>query len=125
MKRAKQIIDIVFKCIDKLSDEEIERLINKESKLVCVDVKKKINKNNVDSNEILDICNKINNASTREEAYNLLNNKIKKDKLYDIAKYFNIHVLKSYNKQKIIHNIVEGVVGIKIDKNLFMDIEIK
>ena len=39
MEKSRKIIDIVFKTISKLRDEEIESIINKEGKLVLVDYK--------------------------------------------------------------------------------------
>ena len=36
MEKSRKIIDIVFKTISKLSDDEIESIINREGKLVYV-----------------------------------------------------------------------------------------
>ena len=41
MERSRKILDVVFRCISKLSDDEIESLINKESKLVCISTKRR------------------------------------------------------------------------------------
>ena len=125
MEKAKQIVDIVFRCISKLSDEEIGYLINKEAKLVYVDIKKVNDVKKSCENDILDICKVLDNVNSREKAYNLLGNNIKKDMLFSIAKYFDVHVLKSYTKLKIIDSIVEGVVGNRIDKNAIESIDIK
>ncbi len=39
MEKARNIVDVVFRYIAKLSDDEIERLINNESKFVCISSK--------------------------------------------------------------------------------------
>ncbi len=126
MDKARKIVDVVFRCIDKLSDDEIESLINSESKLICVSTEKKeaIVKS-VDSN-IKRICESIENVRFRDEAYKILKKpNIKKDNLINIAKCLDVHILKSYNKTKIIECIVENVVGIKVDREAIRDIDIK
>lgn len=125
MEKAREILDVVFRCISKLSDEEIQRIINKEAKLVCVDINRDSKKEVVKGDNVLEICNSIDRLNSREDAYKFLSNNIKKDKLFSIAKHFNVHVLKSYTKSKIIDSIVEGVVGIRVDKSVIKNIDIK
>ena len=115
MEKSRKIIDIVFKTISKLRDEEIESIINKEGKLVYIKKEKDIK-----NNEQLD------KISSREEAYKILKRKtIKKDDVINIANHYNIKILKSHTKAKIIDNIVEGVVGFKEDKEAIKNIDIK
>ena len=45
MEKSRKIIDIVFKTISKLRDEEIESIINKEGKLVYIKKEKDIKNN--------------------------------------------------------------------------------
>lgn len=124
MEDARKIIDLVFKSVSKLSDEEIKKLINKEAKLVYIE-KTKGNNKNINS-KILDICDKLNSINSKEEAYKLLNDKsIKKDMLMDIAKHIDIHVLKSYNKSKIIDRLVESTVELNVDRNSISNLDIK
>ena len=128
MEKSRKIIDIVFKTISKLRDEEIESIINKEGKLVYIKKEKDI-KNNEQKNEdknILNICYELDKISSREEAYKILKRKtIKKDDVINIANHYNIKILKSNTKAKIIDNIVEGVVGFKEDKEAIKNIDIK
>ena len=128
MEKSRKIIDIVFKTISKLRDEEIESIINKEGKLVYIKKEKDI-KNNEQKNEdknILNICYELDKISSREEAYKILKRKtIKKDDVINIANNYNIKILKSHTKAKIIDNIVEGVVGFKEDKEAIKNIDIK
>ena len=49
----------------------------------------------------------------------------KKDDVINIANHYNIKILKSHTKAKIIDNIVEGVVGFKEDKEAIKNIDIK
>ena len=60
MEDARKIIDLVFKTISKLSDEEIEKLINKEAKLVYIQKSKSNNKSIHSGSKILNICDKLN-----------------------------------------------------------------
>ncbi len=125
MEDARKIIDLVFKTISKLSDEEIEELINKEAKLVYTQKSKSNNKNINSDSKILNICDKLNSIKSKEEAYKLLNDKsIKKDMLIDIAKHMDIHVLKSYNKAKIIDRLIESTVGLSIDRDSINNVDI-
>ena len=128
MEKSRKIIDIVFKTISKLRDEEIESIINKEGKLIYIKKEKDI-KNNEQKNEdknILNICYELDKISSREEAYKILKRKtIKKDDVINIANHYNIKILKSHTKAKIIDNIVEGVVGFKEDKEAIKNIDIK
>ncbi len=126
MEKSRKILDVVFKCISKLSDDEIESLINKESKLVCISTKKKeVVAQRVDS-KLESICESIDKARFREEAYEILKKpNIKKDTLINIAKHLEVHVLKSYTKTKLIERIVETVVGTKVDREAIGEIDIK
>ena len=126
MEKSRKILDVVFRCISKLSDDEIESLINKESKLVCISTKKKgVVAKRVD-NELESICESIDKARFREEAYEILKKPtIKKDTLINIAKHLEVHVLKSYTKIKLIERIVETVVGTKVDREAIGEIDIK
>ena len=119
MEKSRKIIDIVFKTISKLRDEEIESIINKEGKLVYIKKEKDIKNNE-------QICYELDKISSREEAYKILKRKtIKKDDVINIANHYNIKILKSHTKAKIIDNIVEGVVGFKEDKEAIKNIDIK
>lgn len=126
MEDARKIIDLVFKTISKLSDEEIEKLINKEAKLVYTEKSKNDNKNINLGSKISNICDKLNSIKSKEEAYKLLNDKsIKKDMLIDIAKHMDIHVLKSYTKAKIIDRLIESTVELSIDRDSISNVDIK
>lgn len=126
MEKSRKIIDIVFKTISKLSDKEIESIINKEGKLVYVnEVKKTMVMENNDK-DVSDVCCELDKIYSRQEAYKLLRkNTLKKDDIISIANHYEIRVLKSYTKSKIIDNIVESVVGIKEDKEAIKNVNIK
>lgn len=55
MEKSRKIIDIVFKTISKLTDDEIEGIINKEGKLVYVKDEKVIKKDNGKSKNVLGV----------------------------------------------------------------------
>lgn len=126
MQKSRKIIDIVFKTISKLSDEEIESIINKEGKLVYIKEEKTQKKENNKGKNILDICYELDKICSREDAYKILTkSSIKKDDIINIATHYEIKVLKSYTKAKLIDSIVETVVGIKADKNAIKNVEIR
>ena len=128
MEKSRKIIDIVFKTISKLSDEEIDSIINKEGKLVYIKQEKNIKNNQKKSEDknVLDICCELDKIYSREDAYKILKRKtLKKDDVINIANHYKIKTLKSHTKAKIIDNVVEGIVGIKEDKEAIKNIDIK
>lgn len=126
MEKSRKIIDIVFKTISKLSDEEIESIINKEGKLVYLNEVKKTTTTKKSDKDVLDVCCELDKICSRQDAYKLLKkNTLKKDDIISIANHYEIRVLKSYTKSKIIDNIVESVVGIKEDKEAIKNVNIK
>ena len=128
MEKSRKIIDIVFKTIAKLSDKEIESIINKEGKLVYVNDENTVKKDNrkAKNKDVSGVCDELDKACSREDAYKILNKgSLKKADILNIANYYEIKVLKSYTKVRIIDSIVENVVGIKTDKNAIISVDIR
>ena len=126
MEKSRKIIDIVFKTISKLSDDEIEGIINKEGKLVYVKYEKIHKKENGKCKNVLGICGELDKVCSRKDAYKILNKgSLKKEDIVNIANHYDIKVLKSYTKVRIIDSIVENVVGIKTDKNAIISVDIR
>ncbi len=67
MEKSRKIIDIVFKTISKLADDEIEGIINKEGKLVYVKNEKVIKKDNGKSKNVLGVCGELDKVCSRED----------------------------------------------------------
>ena len=126
MEKSRKIIDIVFKTISKLSDDEIEGIINKEGKLVYVKDEKVIKKENGKGKNVLGVCGELDKVCSREDAYKILRKgSLKKEEIVNIANHYEINVLKSYTKARVIDSIVESVVGIKADKDAIKSIDIR
>ena len=122
MEKSRKIIDIVFKTIFKLSDDEIEGIINKEGKVVYVKGQKVIKKDNGKSKNVLGVCGELDNVCSREDAYKVLNKgSLNKEDIINISNYYEIKVLKSYTKARIIDNIVE----IKDEKDAIKSVDIR
>ena len=61
-----------------------------------------------------------------ENAYKILNKgSLKKEDIVSIANYYEIKVLKSYTKVRIINSVVESVVGIRADKDAIKSVDIR
>ena len=126
MEKSIKIIDIVFKTISKLSDDEIEGIINREGKLVYVKDEKVIKNENGKRKNVLDVCGELDKVYSRDDAYKILSKgSLKREDIVNIANYYEIKVLKSYTKVRIIDSIVESVVGIKVDKGAIKSVDIR
>ena len=126
MEKSIKIIDIVFKTISKLSDDEIEGIINREGKLVYVKDEKVIKTENRKGKNVLDVCGELDKVYSRDDAYKILSKgSLKREDIVNIANYYEIKVLKSYTKVRIIDSIVESVVGIKVDKGAIKSVDIR
>lgn len=73
MEKSIKIIDIVFKTISKLIDDEIEGIINREGKLVYVKDEKVIKNENGKRKNVLGVCGELDKACSRDDAYKVLN----------------------------------------------------
>lgn len=119
MNEAKMIVDLVFKYLSDLSEEDITKLLTGEYELVC---KPTVISDTITEEEILEeyeiqnICNFIENILSKEQAIQFMEeSKFTRDKLIKISKYFEIYIPKNYNKGKIMDKIADSVVGRRLD----------
>lgn len=119
---AKKLIDIlrdILTDLNKLSDEQLQSLINKEAKFKYFDAAKtqeKGKKTSITEEKINEIVNFIKQCKSKEEAESYLNNKEQKltvAKLQDIAKYIGVFLL-SKKKPDIIKALVEMYPGARL-----------
>ena len=119
---AKKLIDIlrdILTDLNKLSDEQLQSLINKEAKFKYFDAAKtqeKGKKTSITEEKINVIVNFIKQCKSKEEAESYLNNKEQKltvAKLQDIAKYIGVFLL-SKKKPDIIKALVEMYPGARL-----------
>lgn len=107
-----KVFKIIADTLAKLKDDEFEKLVKGEGKLIFSE------KQLVDKAKVVEyqpnqpVMTQLRAVNTREDATRLLSKKtiLKKD-LITIAASFKVHINKSDNKAKIIEKIVEATVG--------------
>lgn len=74
----------------------------------------------------MDVCGELDKVYSRDDAYKILSKgSLKREDIVNIANYYEIKVLKSYTKVRIIDSIVESVVGIKVDNGAIKSVDIR
>ena len=74
----------------------------------------------------MSLCDELDKVFSRDDVYKILNKgSLKKNDIVNIANHYDIKVLKSYTKGRIIDSIVESVVGIKVDKDAIKSVDIR
>lgn len=74
----------------------------------------------------MSLCDELDKVFSRDDVYKILNKgSLKKNDIVNIANHYDIKVLKSYTKGRIIDSIVESVVGIKADKDAIQSVDIR
>ncbi|WNF38444.1 hypothetical protein RJD24_08485 [Bacillaceae bacterium IKA-2] len=107
-----KVFKMIADTLAKLNDDEFEKLVKDEGKLVFSE-KQLVDKAKVVENRPNQpVMTQLRAVDTREDATKLLSEKtiLKKD-LITIAASFKVHINKSDNKAKIIEKIVEATVG--------------
>lgn len=126
-------IEVILKNLQNLSEEEINKIINKEVKLTCcpIMVKKEneqtkiVKKSNLKSkqkkqendleDEISIRADKIKNMDSREEVRKYITKeKLTKEKIVLIAKCLQIHIPKKDRREVMIEKLIEGSIGSKL-----------
>lgn len=122
-------LKVLIGIIDQLNDEQYKGLINGTGKLVYQDIEKNQDtKKDPKKIEVrtINYANKLTQFDSREKAFDFIKKmKCKKNELIDIANYHNIHILKSYTKEKIIKRIVEALVGEKLRSKAIKNTNLK
>ncbi|NOX67161.1 MAG: hypothetical protein GXO85_15525 [Chlorobi bacterium] len=110
----------VTKLIQKLTDEEIEKLEHGKFELVINFQKGKASKNDksatvIDENYIKAINEKLDLAKSREEGLEIIESSLKnKNELELFARHIDVAVMKSDRVDKIKTNIVDATVGARL-----------
>ena len=85
-----------------------------------------IKKENGNGKNALDVCIELGKGCSKNEIYKILNKgSLKSEDIVNIANYYEIKVLKSYTKVRVIDSIVESVVGIRADKDAIKSVDIR
>lgn len=119
-KKTIKVMEKALRLISKLSEEEIDNIVNGNIEFKISKVNKTIKK--IASKKAIDDWNKekevLNNMNTREVAKKyLLNLKLTNSKLIDLGKALSISIAFKTKKEEMINRIVESTVGnrLKID----------
>ena len=109
--------------IYKLTDDEIVEVLNGNMKIGILKKKKKAVSKDINSNEeIASISDDIKKFETRKEAEEYLSKKKFTIKLLrQIAKYNNIYISSKCRKNEIIDEIIEGIIGMRMQFNALND----
>lgn len=113
-KKTIKVMEKALRLISKLSEEEIDNIVNGNIEFKISKVNKTIKK--IASKKAIDDWNKekdvLNNMNTREAAKKyLLNLKLTNSKLIDLGKALSISIASKTKKEEIINRIVESTVG--------------
>lgn len=127
MKDQIQILKIVFDFLGHLSEEQLEMLVSKKVKLRLEETEKEIDKKEPEiQTHIEEICNKIEEFSTREEVKEYITNlHLIKKELKTIAKKYNIPLGSNETNEQIIEKIIENIVGSKLRFDALLNTDLK
>lgn len=132
MKETVKLFKFIINFIDELSDDDIQAILDNRASLklqykkaqkrrdnACI---KKVKKN-VDVDEVR---NKLEVMNSREEAEKyLVDLKLNKESLKQIAKLYNIAITTKDTNNRLIYKIVEGIVGSKLKFEVLLNTNLK
>lgn len=117
MKNDVQLLKIVVDFLSRLSDEQVNDLLNKNARLTleAVSKKKDTPKSPQDEETLANICAQINAFSTREDAQTYFaTKKFSKKMLQTIAKSYDIALTSKDSRETITNKIIETLIGSKL-----------
>ncbi|MDQ0252960.1 hypothetical protein J2S74_000332 [Evansella vedderi] len=119
------VLKVMTATLSRLTDQEVEKLVNGEAKLVYSENKVAGVERGEKVNPTNPLIAQLKETTNRGDATRLLSRKgiLKKD-LIDLATVLNIHINKSSNKAKIIEKIVEATVGVTLRSNAIKETSI-
>ncbi len=126
MKQHIQLMKLIFNFLDKLSDEDIQSLLNGNSNLVLKNKKKLSTTPPIDISYIKDISEKITSNTNVADAKKYLDTlKLNKATLKDVCKYNDIHINSKDNINKIKEKIIDNTVGAKLKFDTLLNTSLK
>lgn len=125
MKEQIELMRVVFDFLDHLSEEQLKMLVYKKAKL-RLEIEREIVTETVTQICIDEICDEIENFTTREEAIEYISKlSLLKVELKAIAKKYNIPVGSKETNTQIIGKIVENLVGSKLRFDALLNTDLK
>lgn len=124
------LMDKVFEALDKLSPQELERLLDPKYeviiKVIRVKQSKEISQAILDNDEMQNILARLNDCGQRDEAHEfLISHYPTKKYLQRIAQELEILVSKADKVAELRERIVEATVGAKIRSKAIQKIDSK
>ena len=125
----KRLLQALSKMLDQITEEEYEQFLSGELKPNFVHEEKENKQVKEISEEDLNLLSyKINELKDREDAQDFLRNdpRVKlKDNLVRLAKFLQVHVLKSDKREIIEEKIIEFVIGAKLRSEAIQGVNLK
>lgn len=142
MDNSKKLMEIIYKFVFNMKDEDLEKLLKGENELTLKEViikeekkikvekskvrKEKTKEVDLNSNDTEDAYNKIRTCENREEAKKiLLDYRFTKSKLLEFGDLLKVNLPKSATKDKIADKIVDIAVGWSLDRNSISKVKLK
>lgn len=125
MKEQVQLLKIVFDFLDRLSEEQLQLLLSKKAK-IKFEMEKEIINAPTTQVCLEEVCSKIEEFTTREEAIEYINTlSLLKADLKIIAKKYNIPLGSKETNGQIVEKIIENVVGSKLKFDALLNTDLK
>ncbi|MEG0295995.1 MAG: hypothetical protein RR620_04690 [Clostridium sp.] len=114
-----KFLNILINNLSLLKDEEFDKLLRGEGKLIFKEkeeqIKSKIIQCNISNKTVQSIPDLLIESTSKEDALKIFDMySPKKNELIEIANILSVHINKSDNKQRLIQKIIEAVVGSKL-----------
>lgn len=124
-----QLLKVVFEFLECLPEDQLRMLAAKKAKLYLkMETEKEIKKVSepITQSYLDDICNEIENFTTRGEAIEYINRlTLLKADLKIIAKKYNIPLGSKETNSQIVEKIVENIVGSKLKFDALLNTNLK
>lgn len=132
MKETVKLFKFIIDFIDELSDDDIQAILDNRASLKLQHTKTQKRRDNAGvknvkkSVDIDEVRNKLEVMNSREEAEKyLVDLKLNKESLKQIAKFYNIVITTKDTNSRLVYKIVEGVVGSKLKFDVLLNTNLK
>lgn len=121
-----KLLRIIASAIEGFTNEEIERLLSGESKLlVTPSVSRSTKREPAQVQELEDVIRGLNDAKDRDEARAVLARIANKKSLTAVAKSQKLHITKQDRREDIENKIVEFYIGAKLRSDAIKTLNMK
>ena len=126
MREQIQLLKIVAAFLDRLSEEELQLLLEKKAKLKLEPVEKQTKDTSTVKLDIAAVCSRLESCATREEAERYMAEAaLTKAELKAIAKKYSIPVTSRDNIDQLTRKIIENTVGARLKFDALLNIDLR